>query len=152
MKTVPRIAVVGTILIVACGASIATSRASATGEAGDFALSVDSYTSRPRAVVNPRRATRSEQRAIAGADARCLKIYISTINRRYGSTEFDARSYAKDAHCRKIASDGVTIVRRHGGRWREVGAMSDCPHAIRGVPARIYRELTRRFCEGHWRR
>lgn len=152
MKIVLKIAVVSMILTVSCGASIATSLASVTGKAGDFTSSVGGYASKPQIVVKPRRATRSEQRAIAGTDARCLQIYISTIDRRYGSTEFDARSYAKNAHCRKIASDGITIVRRRDGRWRDVGAMSDCPHAIRGVPGRIYRELTRRFCEGHWRR
>jgi hypothetical protein len=83
----------------------------------------------------PRRATRSEQRAIAGADARCSRIYVSTINPHYASTQFDTRTYAKDAHCRKIASNGIDIVRRRNGAWHDPGGMSDCPHAIRGVPA-----------------
>lgn len=99
------------------------------------------------AIADARRpATPSEKRAIAGADARCYRIYVSTIDRRYASLEFAHGTYGTDARCTKVASDGIDVFHRSNGRWRDLGGMSDCPAGIRGVPARVYRELTSAFC------
>jgi hypothetical protein len=102
-------------------------------------------------VADARRpATASEKRAIVGANSRCYKVYVSSIDGRYASAEYDARTY-KIPQCAKSASNGIDIERRRNGRWTALGGMSDCPRSIPHVPRAIYRELTRVFCGGRWR-
>jgi len=72
-----------------------------------------------------------------------LKVYISTIDRRFASDQFNRKA----SRCGRYASDGIGIFRKRDGRWRYISGMSDCtPKGFRGVPGRVYRELTRAYC------
>lgn len=102
----------------------------------------------PVPVADGRRAaTEAERKAIARAMAtppRCLKIYVSMINRRYASAQFNQKRYRT---CRRYASNGIGILREKESRWRYISGMSDCtPNGMKGVPDRVYRELTRAYC------
>ena len=100
----------------------------------------------PVTVADARRvATTSQKRAIAGKHRRCWRVYVSSVDARYASLEFNAKAY-KSAECAPLASNGIDIYRRRDGRWRHVSGMSDCPSRLPGVPAAVYRDLTRAYC------
>lgn len=100
----------------------------------------------PAAADGRRSATSSERAAIAkriGVPSRCATVYVSTVDRRYASYQFNYRR----KHCAKYGSNGIDILRRRDGRWLDLGGMSDCQGStIRGVPVRVYRDLTDRYC------
>jgi hypothetical protein len=87
-----------------------------------------------------RAPSKRERAAIAGsADVpkRCLRIRISTVNRRYASV------YIRNARrsCRRWAADGVAVYKRGRARWRFVvaGSAFECP--VPKVPRRVVRDL-----------
>ena len=87
-----------------------------------------------------RRADRAERAAIAKVmqvPARCATVYVSTVNRRWASFRFNFRGEA----CLPYASDGVAVLRKRHGRWRQVtaGSAFECP--VRNVPPRIVKDL-----------
>lgn len=92
--------------------------------------------------------TASQRAAIARSaktPARCLIIRVSTVSGHWGSYRFDADRYDS---CRKYAADGIAIVRRSDGRWRQRYAGSDCmTPPRRTVPTSVWRDLSKDFCE-----
>ena len=90
-----------------------------------------------------RKATAKEKRQIAqifNAPPKCSKVYISTVNERWGSYQFDHRKIDVEP-CDQVAADGIAIVRKRNGRWRFVtaGSSFECP--VPDVPRRVAKDL-----------
>lgn len=95
-----------------------------------------------------RKATKSEKRAIArvfNAPPKCAKVFISTVDRRWASYQFNAKKIDVSP-CEQAAADGIAVLRKRNGRWRFVtaGSSFECP--VPDVPKRIARDLRVR-CE-----
>src|SRR5690349_11157607 len=91
-----------------------------------------------------RRPTAAERAGIANAfkvPSRCSKVWVSQIDRHYASYEFNPKA----RNCARYGSNGIDIVRLRDSLWKDLGGMSDCAAggSIRGVPSRIFAELTR---------
>jgi hypothetical protein len=95
----------------------------------------------------PTRTQRQQIAAFAKAPASCLKIRIASSTNRYGSVTFNGAKYST-ANCARYATNGITIVRRSNGKWRQRWAGSDCTDGRpRGrVPVEVWRDLTRSYC------
>ncbi|WP_026910995.1 hypothetical protein [Patulibacter minatonensis] len=92
----------------------------------------------------PSSSQRAAIAASAGIPARCLIIRISSRSSHYGSLRFDQSKYSS---CKRHASDGIAIVRRTNGRWRQRYAGSDCmTPPSRDVPTKVWKDLSRTFC------
>lgn len=91
----------------------------------------------------PTKIERAGVHRVFKVPAKCSKVYVSTVDRRYASYE-----YRDSAACRRYGTNGIEILKRTGNRWRAVGGFSDCSEVIgiRGVPARIFADLSRVFC------
>lgn len=91
--------------------------------------------------------TKRERAGVAkavGAPARCVRVRVSTVNRRYASALI--RNGRRS--CRRWAADGVAVFRRGDGRWRFVtaGSAFECP--VPKVPRRVARDLGIRCYDG----
>lgn len=91
------------------------------------------------AVADARRApTKSEKAAIATAmdrPAKCQRVFISTVNHSYASWQFrDAKG------CARYGSNGLDILKRINGQWKDLGGSSDGT-PVRGVPSAVYKDL-----------
>jgi hypothetical protein len=87
-----------------------------------------------------RAPTERERASIARAvdvPKRCLKIRVSTVNRRWSAV----RLRLAKRSCQRWAADGVAVYRRRSGRWRFVvaGSAFECP--VPKVPRRVVRDL-----------
>jgi hypothetical protein len=87
-----------------------------------------------------RAPTERERAGIAkamGVPKRCLRIRVSTVNKRWSATSIrNARR-----RCARWAADGMALFRKRNGRWRFVtaGSAFDCP--VPDVPRRVQRDL-----------
>ncbi len=102
----------------------------------------------PAAAVAQRRATKSERTAIlkavvrqhqlTKAQAACQTVTISTVNTRYATTTWPSHlSHA----CLRVAANGVIIEHKTTRGWTFVTVGSDFRCPIKGVPARVARDL-----------
>ncbi len=102
----------------------------------------------PAAAVAHRRATKSERTAIlkavvrqhqlTEAQAACQTVTISTVDTRYATTTWPSHlSHA----CLRVAADGVIIEHKTTRGWTFVTVGSDLRCPIKGVPARVARDL-----------
>ena len=91
-----------------------------------------------------RKPTAKEKQDIAAViklPPQCAKVKVSTASKKplYASVAFKPGPSECDAH----ASDGVTVVRKKGNRWRFITAGSSfgCDELYREVPQAIARDL-----------
>jgi hypothetical protein len=102
----------------------------------------------PAAALAHRRASKSERAAIlkavvrqhqlTNAQAACQTVTISTVNSRYATTTWPSHlSHA----CLRVAANGVIIEHKTTRGWTLVADGSDLHCPIKGVPARVARDL-----------
>ncbi len=113
-----------------------------------IAASLLAITLIPAAALAHRRATRSERAAILGAvvrqrelskaQAACQVVTISTVDQHYAALTWPRKL---SRACSRVAADGVIIEHRASRGWKfvTVGSNFRCP--IKGVPARVARDL-----------
>jgi hypothetical protein len=90
-----------------------------------------------------RKPTRHERAAIAakfGMPGKCLKIWVSTVNRHWARMEFNGKKY-EDPDCQSHAADGVVVLKRKHGKWRMVTAGSDFDCPVPKTPPRVVDDL-----------
>jgi hypothetical protein len=90
-----------------------------------------------------RKPTRHERAAIAAKfdiPGKCLKIWVSTVNRHWARMEFNGKKF-EDPDCKPHAADGVVVLKRKHGKWRMVtaGSSFDCP--VPKTPPRVVQDL-----------
>ena len=78
------------------------------------------------------------QHQLSEAQAGCQMVTISTVNDRYAALTWP---HKLSSACEKVAANGVIIEQRgaHGWQFVTVGSSFHCP--IKGVPARVARDL-----------
>ena len=91
-----------------------------------------------------RKPTAKEKAQIAsiiGLPAACAKVRVSTVTKKpkWGSVGFRLSG----SQCESHASDGVTIAKKTGGRWRVVtaGSSFSCSELYQEVPEAIAKDL-----------
>ena len=94
-----------------------------------------------------RRASPRERAAVIGAavaghrinraQAPCVRVFISTVNRNWASVNF---VYPTPRACHEPAN-GMLLYHRLHGRWRYVTAGSSIFCPVRGVPNRVAHDL-----------
>ena len=99
----------------------------------------------PAAVQASRKPTTKERAQIASVvhlPASCAKVRVSTTTKKpkWGDVSFKIKS---PSTCQPLASDGVTIVHKSGGRWRFVTAGSSfgCSELYAQVPQLVIKDL-----------
>lgn len=78
------------------------------------------------------------QHQLSRAQARCVVVTRSTVNRAFAAVTFPAHL---SRTCLRVAANGVIIEHRIRGRWRFVTVGSDIQCPIRGVPGRVAHDL-----------
>lgn len=81
------------------------------------------------------------QHQINAAQASCVRVYISTVNRAWAAIDF---VYPTPRSCTEPAN-GISLFHRVHGRWRFVLAGSSFRCRIKDVPKRVARDLLRRY-------
>jgi hypothetical protein len=91
-----------------------------------------------------RKPTTKEKAQIAsviGLPVACAKVRVSTVTKKpkWGSVSFKAAG----TQCETHASDGVTVAKKTGGRWRLVtaGSSFSCSELNQEVPEAVYKDL-----------
>jgi len=102
----------------------------------------------PAAALAHRPATKSERAAIRQAvvrqhqvtktQAACQTVTISTVNSRYATVTWPRKL---SRACLRVAANGVIIEHRTKRGWTLVTDGSDLRCPIKGVPARVARDL-----------
>ena len=93
----------------------------------------------PAAALARRQPTTSERAAIArhlGVPARCAVIWISSVDKLWASFTSSHKQ-----SCLAHASDGIVVLHRRHGKWRQSFAGSDIPCPVPHVPPRIVTDL-----------
>ncbi len=93
--------------------------------------------------VAARPPTRQEAAAIARVfgkvPAACLTIRVSAVNSTYALAEFKSRP---PNSCDRYAFDGVSLLNRHGERWKVLFSASCCSRCSQvPAPAAVKRDL-----------